>query len=202
MLLLPTPPVSPTSNITMLADETEGDLHDAAYSLLDDALARVLERISDDSAIRMFVEGHCYRFAAYSPDAEHELEWTDIHVDYCSLVERVMQDELSVIGCTEESLLDHLMRGDPLADRRLSRLLAKTDFFYFCAMMQAYDYASRCLTNADDGDEDEVGDYILDEQADAADELSDGDDEGLEQLERCIATTAVRDGASFTAERW
>lgn len=199
MLLLPTPPVSPTSSMTVLAEETS--LEQASVSLLDDALARVLERISDDGDVRDFVDHHSHRFVSYSPDGEHELEWTEMHVDYCNIVERVITDELSVIGCTEESLLDHIMHGgDPLADRRLSRLLAKTDFFYFCAMMHAYDYASRCLSSEADGGDDEVGDYVhVDEEcADAgAHTLSgddeDEDDEGLAQLERSVATTAVRD---------
>lgn len=192
--VIDTPPVSPTSSMTRLTAEHESALYDTSTCLLNDALSRVLERISDADEIRAFIESRAEYFQSYSPDCEHMLEWTEIHNDYCQLVEETVQLELSVLGCTEALLLEHIMvSNDVVADRRIARLLAKTDYEHFCAMMHGYDYALRCGAPGDDEpceftrvsfeDDDEQHGQLSDED----------DDEALEAVERSVATMSLRD---------
>ena len=156
------------------------DLQAASCRLLTDALERVLQHVCDAEAVRSFVDANSATFMSYIPGGEHKLEWTSIHHEYCRLVEGALQTELQVLGCPEAALLDHAMQADPLADKLLTRLLAKTDYTHFCEMMRA-----EAVSCGDDGDFEAVDEAPHEEDAE--------DDEDLATLEHAVLTRAMQE---------
>jgi len=183
--------------------DATASLQEASARLLTDALTTVLKRLND---MRDFVDLHSALFLSYTPGGEHMLEWTDIHNAYCMEVETILHMELQVLGLSEEALLDHASRAceDPAAEQVLSRLLAKTDYEHFCAMMRAEAFHEA-------SDEDDAYEYVEVEAAGDRFEQhrlasggvneyleqngEDDEDEGLLEalLEQAVATMRVTD---------
>ena len=142
-----------------ISDErAEGDSLDGER-----ALTRILDRIAAADDVAAFVEQHKASFSDYAPGEEHQLEWPSLHQHYCSLVEMAIETELERMGCSGDDLAQFAQNsGDDFgADKLLARLLAKSDYGSFCAMMQAEScvravvFRSVAVTTMDDDDEDE-----------------------------------------------
>ena len=182
-------------------------LQDSSARLLAEALDRVLERLGGASDVRKFVEAHRGWFETFEPGGEHLLEWTEIHRDYCEIAERAIADELAVSGCSEDALLDHAFEHgfDVAGDDLLAKLVARTDYEQFCAMMHGeacgvYDATrhesgvSRGAAADDDDDDDDVFDgefEYVEEVEDEVDAGEEDEDETLEGLERAVMTSAL-----------
>jgi len=162
-------------------------LQEASARLLTDALSSVLKRLAD---VQDFIDDNSAWFASFSADGEHLLEWTSIHSEYCEIVERLLQVELQVLGCSEDALIEHAMRAveDPVADELLTRLVAKTDYMRFVEMMHEEHVA---LPTRDDEEEYvEVEEFGQEEDAALGDE---DEDEGLLEalLEHSASTMRI-----------
>lgn len=185
-------------------------LQEASARLLSAAMDKLLEHLQEADEVNDFVRERSIRFAQYCPGGEHELEWTEAHMDYCELVERAIHAELAVLGCTEDALLGHALHGyssdDPLADSWLHRLLARTDYEKFCAMMHAehLDTVRAAIEYREHGDEGD-GEYAAVEEAWAEGEDGELGEEADEDLdERALEAALARlrpPGASDAAPR-
>ena len=161
---------------------TDG-LQDLSARLLTDAVAAILQRIRDADDVRELIDAYSASFSDYVPGGEHRLEWTRIHHEFCDIVEGHLKVELQVLGCSEEALLEHAMcTDDPVAERLLTRLLAKTDYELFCVMMNAESspeaFARRWLDDDDDEYlevEVDYGNEEAESEADEADLIDDFD---------------------------
>ena len=178
--------VSPTSTMSGADGFDEiSELQAASARLLTNSLTSVLKRL--ESSCTQFVDEHCSAFGSFTEDGEHLVEWTHCHAAYCDIVEDTLVQELSVLGCSEDALLEHAVRaeGDPTADEVLRRLIAKTDYVRFCAMMRRKAYEGPTLYE-DDGEFVEV---LEDEEDAAHGEEDKDDDEGLVEalLEQAVA---------------
>ena len=187
-------PRSSSTVIATLDDSIENAECDLPDRLLADALARVLESLREATYVREFTDLHCGAFFHYLPDGEHTLEWTDMHADYSTLVERAISTELQVLGCSEEALLETAAsKHYSLADKLLTQLLAMTDYEQFCAMM--HEHSRRSLTTLDEDPYDyaevEVEQENGGEEAAGGTGEDDEDDEGLIDLELRVLMQAL-----------
>jgi len=178
--------ISPTSTMSGADGFDEiSELQAASARLLTNSLTSVLKRL--ESSCTQFVDEHCSAFGSFTEDGEHLVEWTHCHAAYCDIVEDTLVQELSVLGCSEDALLEHAVRaeGDPTADEVLRRLIAKTDYVRFCAMMRRKAYEGPTLYE-EDGEFVEVPE---DEEDAAHGEEDKDDDEGLVEalLEQAVA---------------
>eukprot|EP00325_Prymnesiales_sp_UTEX-LB-985_P029234 CAMPEP_0174736482 /NCGR_PEP_ID=MMETSP1094-20130205/66740_1 /TAXON_ID=156173 /ORGANISM="Chrysochromulina brevifilum, Strain UTEX LB 985" /LENGTH=189 /DNA_ID=CAMNT_0015939585 /DNA_START=43 /DNA_END=612 /DNA_ORIENTATION=+ len=162
-------------------------LQEVSSRLLTDALTCILKRIHESDDVREFLDACSESFADFSAAGEQRLEWTEMHNEYIAIVEDILTSELQVLGCPEATLIDHVMHSDdPLTKTLLARLLAKTDYEQFCAMMQAESGAAAFARRWTDDDPNE---YPAVEVEDDGEVLQDG--EALEAVETLVAAMRV-----------
>jgi hypothetical protein len=185
---------SPSASLHAMEGSVWPELQAASSRLLSGALERVLQRLDDAEDVRAFIDAHSFSFANYAgPDGEHMLEWMQLYHEYCEIVENAIQSELQVLGCSEEALLEHAVHSeDELGNELISRLLAKTEYLQFCAMLHAE--ACGVLAEAvapDDGSEYEY------EEVDEAGDAELGEEEDDEGLEQAVAILQIQEDDAF-----
>ena len=90
------------------------------------------------SAIKRFMEEHCAQFAGDEGD-EHKLEWTQLHHDFCDIVDNALALFMrKTKGASEEELMAQLTsEGDEHKDL-VEALAAKADYQTFIASMRSW----------------------------------------------------------------
>mmetsp|Transcript_7195 Transcript_7195/g.18779 ORF Transcript_7195/g.18779 Transcript_7195/m.18779 type:complete len:223 (+) Transcript_7195:21-689(+) len=191
---------SSEEDVSFLADDLQG----ASARLLTDALSQVFAKLDHSDEVRRFISARCAQFVEFSQEGEHSLDWTQIHAEYCTLVERAIDLELQCLGCPEDAVLEHAAHGgSDAAAHLLTRLLAKTDYMYFCEMMHAEAHAQSDDDVRDDDSCDSCDyEYVeadggrLHSPSSLNDEAAgedDEDDEDLESLALQVANLRMHD---------
>ena len=107
-----------------------------AAGWLQDFVLQVLSAPSWTVPVMSFVDAHC---ASFDGADENKLHYTQLHADFCALVERLLEAHLAEIGLTAEdfaAVCAQAPRGSGLHSAVFEQLLALDDFVTFKALMR------------------------------------------------------------------
>ena len=103
--------------------------------ILNEALRQILCALYRLDALDELIEANAAFFATYSPDGEHQLDWTALHHRYVELIEASIAEQLDKFECTANEIVEYARRH-ATSSRLLAKLIAMGDFAAFCTLMR------------------------------------------------------------------
>src|SRR5690606_19888447 len=92
---------------------------------LHDFIFQFVESPTWTTPLNNFIDKHCVIF----DDAmENKLEYTDVHKEFIALVERTLEENLSILGVTNEQFLKACKEGKALRTLVFNAIMAVDDF--------------------------------------------------------------------------
>jgi len=109
---------------------------ESAAGWLQDFVVQVLRSPSWETPVLDFIDAHCGSFDGAD---ENRLEYTQLHEQFCALVERLLEAHLADIGLTAEdfaAVCAAAPRGSGLHSAVFEQILSCTDFLTFKSLMR------------------------------------------------------------------